>query len=179
MQGRRAEYVKYWISFYILKGHRRVDFLKIYAWLQPHRDCNGVPPLHDSLHKVTIKYEYYVRINTIFSQYYPNRQYCLADVTHCSLVDIASRYQPITSNNLVTLAMVTGNIPFSFARNRFFQDILKVFRPSYSPPSRQHIAGPLHNELDMTATTRITSILKKASFITMISDCWKNVINQE
>ena len=35
--------------------------------------CNGVPPLHDNLHKVIIKYEYYVRTNTTFSQYYPNR----------------------------------------------------------------------------------------------------------
>uniref|UniRef100_M4BQZ3 Uncharacterized protein n=1 Tax=Hyaloperonospora arabidopsidis (strain Emoy2) TaxID=559515 RepID=M4BQZ3_HYAAE len=29
--------------------------------------CNGVPPLHDNLHKVIIKYEYYVRTNKIFS----------------------------------------------------------------------------------------------------------------
>ena len=36
-------------------------------------NCNGVPPLHDNLHKVIIKYEYCVRTNTIFSQYYPNR----------------------------------------------------------------------------------------------------------
>uniref|UniRef100_M4C273 Uncharacterized protein n=1 Tax=Hyaloperonospora arabidopsidis (strain Emoy2) TaxID=559515 RepID=M4C273_HYAAE len=35
--------------------------------------CNGVPLLHDNLHKVNIKYEYCVRINTIFSQYYPDR----------------------------------------------------------------------------------------------------------
>ena len=35
--------------------------------------CNGVPPLHDNLHKVNIKYEYCVRTNTIFSQYYYNR----------------------------------------------------------------------------------------------------------
>ena len=62
-------------------------------------DCNGVSPLHDNLHKVNIKYEYCGRINTIFSQYYPNRQYCLADVTHCSLVDIGSKYQPIKSSH--------------------------------------------------------------------------------
>ena len=35
--------------------------------------CNGVPLLHDNLHKVNTKYEYCVRTNTIFSQYYPNR----------------------------------------------------------------------------------------------------------
>uniref|UniRef100_M4C2I7 Uncharacterized protein n=1 Tax=Hyaloperonospora arabidopsidis (strain Emoy2) TaxID=559515 RepID=M4C2I7_HYAAE len=35
--------------------------------------CNGVPPLHDNLLKVNIKYEYCVRTNTIFSQYYSNR----------------------------------------------------------------------------------------------------------
>ena len=29
--------------------------------------CNGVPPLHDSLHKVNIKYEYSVSTNRIFS----------------------------------------------------------------------------------------------------------------
>uniref|UniRef100_M4BMJ4 Uncharacterized protein n=1 Tax=Hyaloperonospora arabidopsidis (strain Emoy2) TaxID=559515 RepID=M4BMJ4_HYAAE len=34
---------------------------------------NGLPPLHDNIHKVIIKYEYYVRINIMFSQYYPNR----------------------------------------------------------------------------------------------------------
>ena len=33
------------------------------------RVCNGVPPLHDNLHKVNIKYEYCVRTSTIFSQY--------------------------------------------------------------------------------------------------------------
>ena len=32
-------------------------------------NCNGVPPLHDTLHKVYIKYEYYVRADIIFSQY--------------------------------------------------------------------------------------------------------------
>ena len=36
-------------------------------------NCNGVPPLHDNLLRVNIKYEYCVRTNTIFSQYYPNR----------------------------------------------------------------------------------------------------------
>uniref|UniRef100_M4B2J4 Uncharacterized protein n=1 Tax=Hyaloperonospora arabidopsidis (strain Emoy2) TaxID=559515 RepID=M4B2J4_HYAAE len=35
--------------------------------------CNGVPPLHDNLLKVNIKYEYCVRTNTIFSQNYPYR----------------------------------------------------------------------------------------------------------
>ena len=29
--------------------------------------CNGVPPLHDNLHKVNIKYGYCVRTNTILS----------------------------------------------------------------------------------------------------------------
>ena len=66
---------------------------------QANTYCNGMPPLHDHLHMVIIKYEYYVRTNTIFSQYYPNREYCLADVTHCSLVDIGSRYQPIKSSH--------------------------------------------------------------------------------
>ena len=62
-------------------------------------DCKGVPPLHDNLHKVNIKYEYYVRTNIIFSQNYLYRQYCFTDVTHCPLVDIGSRYQPIKSSH--------------------------------------------------------------------------------
>uniref|UniRef100_M4B205 Uncharacterized protein n=1 Tax=Hyaloperonospora arabidopsidis (strain Emoy2) TaxID=559515 RepID=M4B205_HYAAE len=32
-----------------------------------------VPPLHDNLHKVIVKYEYYAGTNTVFSQYYSNR----------------------------------------------------------------------------------------------------------
>ena len=32
--------------------------------------CNVVHPLRDSLHKVNIKYEYYVRTDIIFSQYW-------------------------------------------------------------------------------------------------------------
>ena len=31
--------------------------------------CNGVPLLHDTLHKVNIKYEYYATTDIIFSQY--------------------------------------------------------------------------------------------------------------
>ena len=50
--------------------------------------CNGVPPSHDSFHKVNIKYEYSVRTNRLFSQYWLNKQYCVAEVIHCSLVDI-------------------------------------------------------------------------------------------
>ena len=49
--------------------------------------CNGVPPLHD-LHKVNIKYEYSVKTNRIFSQYWLNKQYSVAEVIHYSLVDI-------------------------------------------------------------------------------------------
>uniref|UniRef100_M4BPJ2 Uncharacterized protein n=1 Tax=Hyaloperonospora arabidopsidis (strain Emoy2) TaxID=559515 RepID=M4BPJ2_HYAAE len=50
--------------------------------------CNGVPPLHDIIHEVNIKYEYYVRTNIIFSQYWLNKQYDVAEVIHCSLIDV-------------------------------------------------------------------------------------------
>ena len=54
-------------SVLIFSLYKKRKIEKIYV------TCNGVPPLHDNLHKVIIKYEYYVRTNTIFSQYYPNR----------------------------------------------------------------------------------------------------------
>ena len=50
--------------------------------------CNGVPPLHGILHTLIIKYEYHVKTDIIFSQYYLSRQYCDVKVIHWSLVSI-------------------------------------------------------------------------------------------
>uniref|UniRef100_M4BWA5 Uncharacterized protein n=1 Tax=Hyaloperonospora arabidopsidis (strain Emoy2) TaxID=559515 RepID=M4BWA5_HYAAE len=49
----------------------REEIARLWIWRRSW--CNGVPPLHDHLHKVNIKYEYCVRTNTIFSQYSHNR----------------------------------------------------------------------------------------------------------
>ena len=58
-----------------------------------------MPPLHDILRTVNIKYEYYDKkdilfsqfyrkSDIVFSQYYHNRYYCYVELVHCSLVDI-------------------------------------------------------------------------------------------
>ena len=36
-------------------------------------NCKGLPPLHYTLFKVNIKYEYYVRTNIIFAEFYPSK----------------------------------------------------------------------------------------------------------
>ena len=63
-----------------------------------------MPPLHD-LHKVNIKYEYSVKTNRIFSQYWLNKQYGVAEVIHCSLVEKAKSRQKnaMSGEQIVTI----------------------------------------------------------------------------
>ncbi|KAJ3285600.1 hypothetical protein HDU76_008114 [Blyttiomyces sp. JEL0837] len=45
------------------------------------------------------------------------------------------------SNDALTIALVTGNVPFNFVENEHFRKFLRILHPIYTPPSRRTVMG--------------------------------------
>nr|XP_054922943.1 uncharacterized protein LOC129382786 [Dermacentor andersoni] len=72
-------------------------------------------------------------------------------------------------------AIYASNSPFSLVTNDYWQAAFKALRPSYKPPSRYSLAGPLLDAEYEAATVSVNNSIEKASCITLVTDGWTNV----
>ncbi|KAH9367251.1 hypothetical protein HPB48_013134 [Haemaphysalis longicornis] len=85
--------------------------------------------------------------------------------------------RPQAQNTDKALAKAThaSNSPFSLVTNGYWQTAFKALRPSYNPPSRQSLSGPLFHAEYEVASVSIINLIEEASCITLVTDGWTNL----
>ena len=68
------------------------------------------------------------------------------------------------------------NLPFNVVEDDYFKDWLKEMRPSYTPPSRKVIAGPLLSQVYKEIKAELQEELKDKEVVLM-QDGWSTTQN--
>ena len=69
-------------------------------------------------------------------------------------------------------------LPFSVVESPSFKDFVKSIRPSYNPPTRKKVAGPLLLDEYEELKTSVKEKIEKARYVNLVSDGWSNMRNE-
>ena len=67
-------------------------------------------------------------------------------------------------------------LPFSVVESPSFKDFVKSIRPSYNPPTRKKVAGPLLLDEYEELKTSVKEKIEKARYVNLVSDGWSKAI---
>lgn len=75
-------------------------------------------------------------------------------------------------------AVYSSNSPLSLTDNPFWQQFFKQLRPSYKLPSRHELSTTLLDKEYEEVSQFVNEEIRKADFVTVITDGWSNVRNE-
>ncbi|XP_073840169.1 insulator binding factor 1 [Musca autumnalis] len=66
------------------------------------------------------------------------------------------------------------NVPFVAASNKYFKEFCNQMQPSYKPPSRKRLAGPLLDAVHQEQIELNSKFLNEGGYSVLLIDGWKN-----
>lgn len=90
-------------------------------------------------------------------------------------VDTMTLQAQKNADKALAKAIYASNSPFYLVTNDYWQAAFKALRPSYKPPSRHSLAGPLLDAEYEAATVSMNNSIEKVSCITLVTDGWTNI----
>ena len=76
---------------------------------------------------------------------------------------------------MLLLSFITGNLPFRFLENKYFQQFISLINGSYKLPNRNDLSNSILNRVYEKVETRVSNDLKNAIAVTITTDCWTSV----